>query len=261
MHPEKPRIIGVIPARYASSRFEGKILADIDGKPMIQRVYEQTKKSRLLAELYVAVDDSRVRACVEGFGGIAVMTSCHHQSGTDRIAEVVEKIPADIVVNVQGDQPLIDPLMIDEAVQPLLDHPEIPMSTIKTRIQNKEDLTNPNVVKVVVDQNGFALYFSRSLMPYARDHKAVEVFEHIGIYVYRKHFLLQYSKWPQGHLEKIEMLEQLRVMEKGYKIMVVETKSKHAAMGGFSVDTAADLERVEKYINKESSEQREKIIG
>ena len=248
MPAKQQRVIGVIPARYESSRFPGKILAEIAGKPMIQWVYEQTQKSKSLDELYVAVDDPRVRACVEGFGGHAVMTGSQHQSGTDRIAEVVEKIPGDIVVNVQGDQPLIDPIMIDEAVQPLLDHPDIPMSTIKTLIRNQADLTNPNVVKVVTDEHGFALYFSRSLIPYARDNKAVNVYEHIGLYVYRKDFLLQYSKWPTGYLEKIEMLEQLRVMEKGHKIMVVQTQSQNAAMGGFSVDTPEDLERVEKYI-------------
>ena len=249
MASTNPRVIGVIPARYGSTRFKGKIVAEIIGKPMIQRVYEQTKKSKLLDELFVAVDDPRVQACVESFGGNAVMTEPHHQSGTDRIAEVVEKIPADIVVNIQGDQPLIDPLMIDEAVQPLIDHPEIPMSTLKVEL-NKEDFENPNVVKVVTDKQGLALYFSRSLIPYPRSDDGLKVYEHIGLYVYRKDFLLKVSKMPQSYLEKIELLEQLRVLENGYKIIVVETQSKNAEMGGFSVDTPEDLARVEKFLKE-----------
>ena len=241
------RVIGVIPARYGSTRFKGKVLANLAGKPMIQWVYEQANQSKTLDELFVAVDDPRVQSCVEGFGGKAVMTGTHHQSGTDRIAEAVEKLPADIVVNIQGDQPLLDPNMIDEAVQPLLDHPEIPMSTIKTEI-GPEDFNDPGVVKVIVDENDFALYFSRSLIPYPRNNENLKVYEHVGLYVYRKDFLLKYSKWPQGYLEKIESLEQLRVLEKGYKIMVVETRSKSAA--GVSVDTAEDLARVERLIQE-----------
>ena len=243
------RVIGVIPARYGSTRFKGKIVAKIAGKPMIQRVYEQAKQSKLLDELFVAVDDPRVQTCVESFGGNAVMTGSHHQSGTDRIAEVVEKIPADIVVNIQGDQPLIDPLMIDEAVQPLLDHPEIPMSTLKMQI-SREDFTNPNVVKVVVDKQGLALYFSRSLIPYPRVDEDAKVYEHIGLYVYRKEFLTKISKLPQSYLEKIELLEQLRVLENGYKIIVVETQSENAVMAGFSVDTPEDLVKVESLIKE-----------
>lgn len=249
MSEKKPRVIGVIPARYASSRFPGKIIAHIAGKPMIQRVYEQSVKSQLLDELIVAVDDERVKMCVTGFGGKAVMTGSHHQSGTDRIAEAVAELPADIIVNIQGDQPLIDPAMIDEAVQPLLEQPEIPMSTLKTRIKNEADLNDPNVVKVVVDEDDVALYFSRSLIPFPRDNQQdIEAYEHVGLYVYRKNFLLQYSKWPPSHLEKIEMLEQMRVLEKGYKIKVIETKCLDFEMSGFSVDTPEELIRVEKFI-------------
>ncbi|MBN1350835.1 3-deoxy-manno-octulosonate cytidylyltransferase [candidate division KSB1 bacterium] len=249
MSDKNQRVIGVIPARYGSSRFPGKIIADIAGKPMIQRVYERTLKSKLLDELYVAVDDERVQKCVRGFGGNAVMTDPQHQSGTDRIAEAVGKVPADIVVNVQGDQPLLDPLMIDEAVQPLLDHPELSMSTLKVKIEKEEDWTNPNIVKVVTDENQIALYFSRSLIPFPRDDRQrIEVFEHIGLYVYRKDFLLKYSSWPTGRLEQIEKLEQLRVLEKSYKIMVIETKSNYSEMAGYSVDTPEDLARVIKYI-------------
>jgi len=246
------RVIGVIPARYGSTRFKGKIVAKIAGKPMIQRVYEQAKQSKLLDELFVAADDARVQACVEGFGGNVVITNPHHQSGTDRIAEVVEKVPADIVVNIQGDQPLIDPLMIDEAVQPLLEHPEIPMSTLKMRI-SREDFADPNIVKVVVDKQDFALYFSRSLIPYPRVDKDIKVYEHIGLYVYQKDFLLNISKLPQSYLEKIELLEQLRVLENGYKIIVVETHSANAAIAGFSVDTREDLAKVEKFLEQAGS--------
>ncbi len=243
-----PRVLGVIPARYGSSRFPGKILALIAGKPMIQRVYERARQSRLLSELLVAVDDPRIEACVNAFGGQAIMTRAEHQSGTDRIAEVAAKIPADIIVNIQGDQPVLDPLMIDEAVQALLDHPEIPMTTIKTKIQREADLTNSNVVKVVTDEAGRALYFSRSQIPFPRANQAVTYYEHLGLYVYRRDFLLKLAQIPPSTLEQIELLEQLRVLEKGYAIMVVETKSPIVAFGGLSVDIPADIAKVEAYL-------------
>ena len=244
---KKQKVIGVIPARFASSRFPGKVLKDIAGKPMIQRVYEQANKSQLLDQLFVAVDDERVLKVVEGFGGKAVMTKIEHQSGTDRLAEAVEKIDADIVVNIQGDQPLFDSNMIDEAVQPMLDDTLIQMSTLKTKIE-KEDYADPAVVKVVTDEDDFALYFSRSLIPYSRDNVEVNIYEHVGLYVYRKEFLFTISKLPQTYLEKIEMLEQLRVLEKGYKIKVIETKSD--SISGISVDTPEDLIKVERLIKK-----------
>lgn len=248
---KKQNVIGVIPARYGSSRFPGKVLAEINGKPMIQWVYEQANKSKMLDRVFVAVDDQRVLECVEGFGGPAVMTKPIHQSGTDRIAEAVELIEADIVVNIQGDQPLLDPIMIDEAVQPLFNDSTILMSTLKVKI-NKEDYLDPSVVKVVADENDFALYFSRSLIPYSRDNIDVNIYEHVGLYAYRKEFLLKISKLPQSYLEKIEMLEQLRVMEKGYKIKVIETASEHAM--GVSVDTPEDLAKVERIIKEMSSD-------
>ena len=244
---KKQHVIGVIPARYGSSRFCGKVLAEIAGKPMIQWVYEQASQSLTLDQLFVAVDDQRVLKCVEEFGGMAVMTKDNHQRGTDRIAEAVEHIPTDIIVNIQGDQPLLDPLMIDEAVQALLEDTSVQMSTLKIKI-GAEEYHDPAVVKVVADAYDIALYFSRSLIPYPRDEATVDVFEHVGLYVYRKDFLLLISKIPPSYLEKIEMLEQLRVMESGYKIKVIETKSKHAA--GVSVDTPDDLARVEKLIRE-----------
>ena len=241
------RIVGVIPARYGSSRFKGKVLADIADKPMIQWVYERANQSKTLDELFVAVDDQRIQSRVEQFGGKAVLTAAHHKSGTDRIAEAVENMSADIVVNIQGDQPLIDPNMIDEAVQPMIDNPEIQMSTLKRQIE-KDEFDDPGVVKVVVDYKDFALYFSRSLIPYPRYDENLRVFEHVGLYVYRKDFLLKISRMPQGYLEKIESLEQLRVMEKGYRILVVETKMDRTA--GISVDTPEDLKKVEKIISQ-----------
>ena len=244
---KKQNVIGVIPARYGSSRFPGKVLAEINGKPMIQWVYEQAKKSKMLDRVFVAVDDQRVLDCVEGFGGPAVMTKPIHQSGTDRIAEAVELIETNIVVNIQGDQPLLDPIMIDEAVKPLLDDSTILMSTLKVKI-NEEDYLDPSVVKVVADENDFALYFSRSLIPYSRDNVDVNIYEHVGLYAYRKEFLLKISKLPQSYLEKVEMLEQLRVMEKGYKIKVIETASENAM--GVSVDTPEDLAKVQKIIKE-----------
>ena len=244
---KKQKIIGMIPARYASTRFRGKVIADIANKPMIQRVYEQANKSTMLDQLIVAVDDDRVYKIVKGFGGKVVMTSTGHESGTDRIAEAIENIDADIVVNIQGDQPLFDARMIEEAVKPMLEDPNIQMSTLKTKI-DKEDYNDPAVVKVVVDENDYALYFSRSLIPYSRDKIKMDVYEHVGLYVYRKDFLLKMSKLPRTYLEKIEMLEQLRVLENGYKIKVIETKCE--SISGISVDTPEDLIKVENIIKK-----------
>ncbi len=244
---KKLKIIGMIPARYASTRFRGKVIADIVNKPMIQWVYEQTIKSTMLDDLIVAVDDERVFEVVKGFGGKVIMTSLH-ESGTDRIAAAIENIDADIVVNVQGDQPLFDPRMIEEAVQPMLEDPSIQMSTLKVKI-GEEDYNDPAIVKVVVDENDFALYFSRSLIPFSREKTEMDVYEHIGIYIYRKDFLLKISKLPQTYLEKIEMLEQLRVLEKGYKIKVIETRCK--SISGISVDTPEDLKKVVNIIKKE----------
>jgi len=245
----RQRVIGVIPARYSSSRFDGKVLAKIAGKPMIQWVYYHASQSDILDDLYIAVDDLRVQKCIENFGGKAVMTGLHHQSGTDRIAEVIKRISADIVVNIQGDMPLIDPKMIEEGVIPMLDNPDISMATLKMRI-GEENYEDPSVVKVVVDEKGFALYFSRSVIPNPRDIKNVKIYEHIGLYFYRKDFLLKLSRLPQTYLEKIESLEQLRVLEKGYKILVLESKCEDVATRGFMVDTPQDLIKAEELMKK-----------
>ena len=234
------RVIGVIPARYHSTRLPGKPLADIIGKPMIQHVYENTARSATLDEVIVATDDKRVIEAVEKFGGKARMTSKDHLTGTDRIAEVAENYDVRIVVNIQGDEPFVNPGMIDEIVTPLMEDENIPMSTLKHEITDKEDLNNPNVVKVVTDSSDFALYFSRSLIPYPRyeqDHKA---YEHIGIYAYRKDFLLHFSGLSPTGLERTEALEQLRALENGYRIKVILTQQDYFPL---SVDTPGDLEK------------------
>jgi 3-deoxy-manno-octulosonate cytidylyltransferase (CMP-KDO synthetase) len=234
------KVAGVIPARHASSRLPGKPLQDILGKPMIQRVYENASGSRLLEALIVATDDERILRAVEAFGGRAALTSREHNTGTDRVAEVARGLDCEIVVNIQGDEPFVHPGMIDEIVEPLLSDPDLPMCTSMHRILDPQDFANPNVVKAVVNLAGEALYFSRSLIPYPRKTEGHRVFEHIGLYAYRRDFLLQYAALPQTPLEKLESLEQLRVLEHGYRLRVVETRQPYVAL---SVDTPEDLER------------------
>ena len=183
-------VVGMIPARYASSRLPGKAIKPILGKPMVQRVCERCAQAEVLDAVYVLTDDQRIVAAVEAFGGRAVMTSADHASGTDRAAEAVKSIDADIVVNVQGDQPFVDPAMIDEAVAPLLEDATLEMSTLMHPISKPEDLADVGVVKTVVDRAGYALYFSRSLIPYPQTATPHTVCEHVGLYVYRKDFLL-----------------------------------------------------------------------
>jgi 3-deoxy-manno-octulosonate cytidylyltransferase (CMP-KDO synthetase) len=235
------RVIGVIPARFGSTRLAGKPLADIHGKPMIQHVYERAAKAKTLASVVVATDDQRVCVAVQGFGGVAVMTSHEHFSGMDRVAEVAAASDADIVVNVQGDEPLLDPLMIDECVEALQTRLDAGMSTVIKQV-GEETFNDPSVVKVVRDTTGRALYFSRSLLPYPRNRTAdFRVFEHIGLYAYRRDCLERLSKLPPTPLERIEGLEQLRALENGIPIQVVETRSRAELV---SVDTPSDLERV-----------------
>ena len=234
------RVVGVIPARYASTRLPGKPLVDILGKPMIQHVYENAARSKTLEQLIVATDDERILAAVAAFGGRAVLTSRDHDTGTDRVAEVVRGLDVEVVVNIQGDEPFVHPGMIDEVVQPLLDDPELPMCTSMHEITDKADFDNPNVVKVIISLAGNALYFSRSLIPYPRKTEGHRAFEHIGMYAYRRGFLLKYAGLPQTPLEKLESLEQLRVLEHGYRLRVVETRQDYIPL---SVDTPEDLER------------------
>lgn len=241
----KPIVVGMIPARYGSSRLPGKALKPIAGKTMVQRVYERTRRAEVLDAVYVATDDERIVQEVERFAGRAILTSPDHASGTDRLAEAVQSVDADVVVNVQGDQPFIDPVMIDEAVQPLLDDPSLPMATLMHPISKPEDLQDPGVVKVVVDRAGLALYFSRSLIPCPHKDVPHAVYEHVGLYVYRREFLLEVAGLEPTLLEQVESLEQLRWLEHGHRIRVVETQCADNEFSGFSVDTAEDLTRAE----------------
>jgi len=241
------KIVGVIPARYGSTRLEGKPLQDICGKPMIQYVYEAAHNARLLDEVYVATDDPRIVDVVEKFGGKAWLTSPHHNTGTDRVAEVAAAVEADVVVNIQGDEPLLVPDMIDEVVRPFLAEPDLPMSTLCVPILEEEKLQSPHVVKVVFDLQGNALYFSRSLIPYPRKTDNFQAYEHLGLYAYRKDFLLKVVQIPQTRLEINESLEQLRVLESGYRLRVVVSA---CAFDGLSVDTQEDLDQVRQIIQK-----------
>lgn len=247
----QPRVVGLIPARYASSRFPGKALAELQGKPMVQHVVERASRARLLDEVVVATDDQRILDAVRGFGGKACLTSPDHPSGTDRIAEVARDLACDLVVNIQGDEPLIDPAVIDRAVEPLAACPDIAMGTLG-RPMGGAEAADPSKVKVVVDRQGFALYFSRSPIPYLRDGApppdARPYLLHIGLYVYRRDTLLQLAGLRPTPLEERERLEQLRALEHGIRIRVVLTDH-----DSFGVDTPADLERVRKLMDVERS--------
>ncbi|HOJ59617.1 MAG TPA: 3-deoxy-manno-octulosonate cytidylyltransferase [bacterium] len=244
-------VLGVIPSRYGSTRLPGKPLAPIRGKSLIRRVYEQAGKCRTLDWLCVATDDSRIVEEIGKIGGRAVLTSPHHPSGTDRIAEAVEiletqqQIHPEIVINIQGDMPFVHPDMIDEIVTVLLEDPSIPMGTSVYRIQNPEDYHNPSIVKTVMDLQGFALYFSRSLIPYPRMKTGIPIYDHIGIYGYRRDFLRTLASLSPTPLEQEESLEQLRVLEHGYKIKVVKTSVQDSTFTGFAVDTPDDLLQAE----------------
>ena len=230
----------VIPARYASTRLPGKPLKDIAGMPMICRVYDRASLATRTAKTVVATDDKRIETVVEAHGGHAVMTKKDHPTGTDRLAEVAEKLPDyDLIINVQGDEPLIDPELIDSLAAAFDDDPELQMATVKTEIADEAEQANPNNVKVVTDKNGYALYFSRSLLPYPRHHLGIPVYKHIGIYAYKRDFLLKYAKLEPTPLERAESLEQLRALENGYRIKVIETTSRFVG-----VDTEEDLAEV-----------------
>ncbi|MEQ9231643.1 MAG: 3-deoxy-manno-octulosonate cytidylyltransferase [Cyclobacteriaceae bacterium] len=236
------KIIGIIPSRYASTRFPGKPLADIGGKPMIQRVFEQASKSSSLAEVIVATDDERIQECVLGFGGKVAMTSPDHTNGTERCAEVAETNSADYYINIQGDEPFIHPEQID-TLAAILDG-STQLGTLVKKITDPSLLDNPNTMKVVLKKNWEALYFSRNCVPFVRDAEKKDwlyhhtFYKHIGIYAYRADVLSEITKLPQGLLEKAESLEQLRWLENGYTIKVAETE--HESMG---IDTPEDVDR------------------
>lgn len=242
------KVVAVIPARYASTRLPGKVLADIHGKPMIQHVWEQVKKSRLVDEVLIACDDPKVEEAAKKFQAKAVMTSPKHTSGTDRIAEAVKDLKVDIVLNIQGDEPLVHCEMVDLMAKAMLEDKSLVMATVVKVMTDESEVANPNVVKVVLDKDGNALYFSRSPIPYNREKQPfskIRYYKHFGLYAYRKNFLMQFKGLPVSLLEDAEKLEQLRVLEAGYRIKVVQTKFDTVA-----VDTQEDLERVRELIKK-----------
>ena len=240
----------IIPARYASTRFPGKPLAVLGGKTVIQRVYEQVKS--VLSDVYVATDDERIFSCVESFGGKAVMTRKDHQSGTDRIQEAVEKTAtqADVIINVQGDEPFIQPSQIQTLMQ-LFDDPSTQIGTLGKLFESIEAVENPNSPKIVTDMKGFALYFSRSVIPYIRGKERQDWFseypflKHLGVYAYRREVLAEVTKLPQSSLEKAESLEQLRWLQNGYRIRVGLTDVETVG-----IDTPEDLQRAEAFLNQ-----------
>ncbi len=246
--PPPLQIVAIIPARYASTRFPGKALESIDGRPMIEHVYRRAEASKSISKVIVATDDLRIATTVTGFGGNVRLTRAH-ETGTDRLAEVVASLDYDVIVNVQGDEPLIDPRAITEAVQPFSD-PTIQMTTLYKRINNPAELSNPNVVKVVLDRGGFALYFSRAPIPYARDPRGgwPPLYKHIGLYAYRRSVLLVLASLEPTPLERAESLEQLRALEHGIRIKAVET-----AYDSIGVDTPEDLEQVRRLFAATSS--------
>ena len=239
------KFLGVIPSRYASTRLEGKPLKDICGHTMIEWVYKRTKLSNL-DEVVAATDDERIYKEVERFGGKAILTSKEHENGTSRIAEVCTKYEDyDVIVNVQGDEPLIEPEMINSIINSFKEDDTISMSTLKYKIDTMEEIENPNYVKVITDKKGYALYFSRSVIPYPRKLDIQNYYKHVGIYGYKRDFVVEYAKMEPTPLELSESLEQLRALENGYRIKVMETPYKI-----IGVDTQEELEKVREYIKE-----------
>lgn len=247
-------VVAIIPARYHSNRFEGKPLALIQGKTMIQHVVERAQRVRVISRVVVATDDMRIAKTVESFGGEYVLTRNDHVSGTDRLAEAAEKIGIsehDIVVNIQGDQPLFSEEIIEQITKPLLEDPALPMSTLIYKIIREEEIHDPNHVKTVFDRDNYALYFSRSPIPFQRNPEDEDIptyYKHLGFYGYRKGFLLSFVALPEGEWERFEKLEQLRALEFGYKIKVILTEH-----DSIEVDTPEDLQRVEEYLRNQES--------
>ncbi|HEY6466392.1 MAG TPA: 3-deoxy-manno-octulosonate cytidylyltransferase [Candidatus Acidoferrales bacterium] len=245
-------VLAVIPARYASVRFPGKPLAPIAGRSMIQHVVERVRLAKTVTRIVVATEDDRIRSAVEAFGGEAVMTRSDHRSGTDRVAEVAAHIPADIYINIQGDEPLISPETIDTIISAMREDPSVQIATPCIEIAEANDIMDPNIVKVVLDFDGNALYFSRAPIPWVRDASAgvaVSHWKHLGLYAFRHDALVEYPTLPPGQLEPIEQLEQLRWLENGFRIRVVET-----AHDAVSVDVPADVERVETLLREGSKQ-------
>ena len=250
MSADLVKALGVIPARLGSTRLPEKILRSISGKPMIQHVWECAKRAKKLEDVIVATDDARIQKCVEGFGGKAFMTRSDHPNGTSRIAEVMGHFKQDLVINIQGDQPLVDPKALDEMVSIFERSKDVEMLTLAVRMTDKASFENPNVVKIVCDGEGDALYFSRATIPFFQGKQdcAFSFLKHLGVYGYRRDFLLEFVAWKPGILENIEKLEQLRVLERGRSIRVIETKYDF-----ISVDTEEDLQEVEKRLQAQFS--------
>jgi 3-deoxy-manno-octulosonate cytidylyltransferase (CMP-KDO synthetase) len=260
----REQVVAIIPARYASSRFPGKAIVDIAHKPMIQWVYERTCRASGVGRVLVATDDERISQVVRGFGGRVVMTSPAHPTGTDRLAEVAATLDAELIVNVQGDEPLIEPSAIDAAIAPFSEDSTLVMSTLRCPIPTLDELFDIGITKVVVDSQNFALYFSKAPIPYHRDGwgpiismvprlrltggtPPVVGWRHIGLYVYRRTFLLEFARLPQTPLERLEQLEQLRALEHGYRIKVVPTQ--YVSVG---VDTPEDVAKVGRLLRGET---------
>ncbi|PID28088.1 MAG: 3-deoxy-manno-octulosonate cytidylyltransferase [Candidatus Cloacimonadota bacterium] len=234
------KVVAIIPARYASSRFPGKLIKKLSGEPVIKHVYENIKKTGLFSEIIIATDDKRIAEVADKFGGKCVMTSAHHKSGTDRVAEVAEKTDADIILNVQGDEPFITGKPLEKLISEF-DDPQVEIASLMHKITEENEIKNSNNVKLVVDKNSDALYFSRSMIPFNRDNKKeVTYLKHTGVYAYRKETLLRLVKLPVSDLEDTEKLEQLRFLENGFKIRMVLTE-----YSGIGIDTPEDLEKAE----------------
>ena len=239
-------VLAVVPARYGSTRFPGKPLAPIAGRPMIQHVVERVRQAKLVSRTMVATDDARIKSAVEAFGGEAILTRADHANGTDRVAEVAAHVTAQIYVNVQGDEPLIDPGTVDAVIAAMLEDESVQIATPCVAIEEPKDIMDPNVVKVVRDFDGNGIYFSRAPIPWVRDTNAsvkAQHWKHLGLYGYRRDALLEYQTLPPGDLERVEQLEQLRWLENGFRIRVAETD-----YDAVSVDVPSDIERVEKLL-------------
>jgi len=251
------RKIVIIPARLSSSRLPRKVLLDLGGKSVVQRVYEQVKKAKNIDDVYIATDSIEVRDVCTKFTENIILTSKDHESGTDRIAEAVKQIECDVVINVQGDEPFIEPKLIDELALIFEQDNDVNMASAMHKIALVDDLKNPNVVKVILNKNNEAIYFSRSIIPHHRDEwdtllnhhttipSSLHFYRHLGIYAYTKTFLLQYAQMEMTYLERLEKLEQLRVIENGYKIRMVET-----AYESIGIDTQTDYEKAVKMVCK-----------
>jgi 3-deoxy-manno-octulosonate cytidylyltransferase (CMP-KDO synthetase) len=240
------QIWAVIPARYAATRLPGKPLVEIAGKPMIQRVWEQVRQAKNISRVVVATDDDRIRSVVEKFGGEAIMTRTDHATGTDRIAEVAASHDAGIFLNVQGDEPLVSPEAVDALAEAISSDPEVQLATLAVALKTPADIMDPNIVKVVLDFDDNALYFSRAPIPWVRDKGTAthaRHLKHLGLYAYRRSALIEYNTLPPGDLERVEQLEQLRWLENGFKIRVAETE--HDSV---SVDVPEDVARIEKLL-------------